>query len=267
MSGADPAAPLRMEPPVPPSPLRAERLLAIEASGRACSVAVWADGAVAAQAREEMLRGQSERLAPMIAEVMAASGLAFASLQAVAVTLGPGGFTGVRIGLAAAEGVALAWRLPILGIGGFELLAAALPPEARGGRALLAAIDAKRPEVYVAAWDAAGGKLLEPQLAAPAALADSLAQASPGPLLLAGDGAPQLLPALVAAGLSAEDSGIAALEAPLLARLAAARPLPADRRPPQPLYLRPPDTTRPKPRPATGAGTGTGRRRGRGDAG
>lgn len=239
---------LAKDPASADAPRYARRLLAIEASGKACSVAVWAEGELRAHSREAMERGQSERLAPMLGATMAAAGLGFDALDAVAVTLGPGGFTGVRIGLAAAEGVALAWRLPIVGISGFELLAAALPAERRAGRALLTLIDAKRPELYAAAFDRADAPLLAPCLIAPAALAARLAPAPAGGFLLAGDASGQGLPALRAGGLEVEASGITALDAGLLAALAAARALPATRRPPQPLYLRPPDTTRPKAR-------------------
>ncbi len=228
----------------------AERLLAIEASGRGCSVAVWADGALRADRSEPMERGQSERLAPMIRDSLAASGLAFADLQAVAVTRGPGGFTGVRIGLAAAQGVALAWRLPILAVSGFDLLAAGLPAPGRAGRFLLTVIDAKRPELYAAAYGDAGQPVLAPCLAAPADLPGLLAAALPGrrPLLLAGDARSQALPALQAAGWDLLDSGHGVLQAAQLAAMVAGWPLPAAPQMPQPLYLRPPDTTRPKAR-------------------
>ncbi|WP_420345966.1 tRNA (adenosine(37)-N6)-threonylcarbamoyltransferase complex dimerization subunit type 1 TsaB [Pelagibius sp.] len=119
-------------------------LLALEAAGAACSAAVWAGGRVAARRFAPMLRGQSEHLVPMIAEAMADWGGGFAALDAVAVTTGPGGFTGVRIGLAAARGLALARRLPVLGLSSFEVAAAAAPAEERAGRLVASFIDSKR---------------------------------------------------------------------------------------------------------------------------
>ncbi|MCH6588836.1 MAG: tRNA (adenosine(37)-N6)-threonylcarbamoyltransferase complex dimerization subunit type 1 TsaB, partial [Proteobacteria bacterium] len=76
---------------------RARCLLAFDTAGTACSAAIWRDGAVRARRFEAMSRGQSERLVPMIQAVMAEAGVAYPALDAIAVTCGPGGFTGVRI--------------------------------------------------------------------------------------------------------------------------------------------------------------------------
>ena len=219
-------------------------LLALDAAGQACSAALWQPGqGLLAHRFERRARGQSERLLPLVEAVMAEAGVAYAALGAIAVTLGPGGFTGVRIGLAAAEGLALAWNLPILGLDSFAVVAAAVPAAEREGRDLLVLIDAKRAEVY-AQLRPAGAAPGEPALLAPAALAACL---PPGPLLLAGDAVAQARPALVAAGLALVASSAAGeADAAVLARLAAALPLPADRQPPRPLYLRAPDTTLPR---------------------
>lgn len=221
------------------------RILALDAAGQACSAAVWADGALRARRLERMARGQSEQLVPLAQAVMTEAGLAFRELDAVAVTLGPGGFTGVRIGLAAAEGLALAWDLPIVGLSNFAVVAAAVPPAERQGRTLLVAIDAKRPELYAAAWDAAGREILAPVLLPPDALAARLPARE---LLIAGDAADAAAAALTAAGrapLLSAAPGEA--DAGLLAALAARQTLPAERILPQPIYLRPPDTTRARP--------------------
>jgi tRNA threonylcarbamoyladenosine biosynthesis protein TsaB len=225
-------------------------LLALDAAGQACSAALWQPGrGLLARRFERRARGQSERLLPLVEAVMAEAGVGYAALGAIAVTLGPGGFTGVRIGLAAAEGLALAWDLPILGLDSFAVVAAAVPPAEREGRDLLVLIEAKRAEVY-AQLRPAGEAPGVPALLLPAALAAGLPRR---PLLLAGDAVAQARPALAAAGLELRDSSAAGeADAAVLARLAAALPLPADRRPPRPLYLRAPDTTLPRrgaPRP------------------
>jgi len=229
-------------------------LLAIDAAGRTCSAAVWSGGRLRASRLERLDRGQSERLLPLAALVMAEAGESFARLDAIAVTLGPGGFTGVRIGLAAAEGLALAWDLPILGLSSFAVAAGAVDPAERAGANLLLLLDAKRAEVYAEALDPAGALLLGPALVAPALLAERLAAGQQGGgWLLAGDAVDQALPALDRLPGIRRAAAPAEPEAAILARLAARLPLPPAGQRPVPLYLREPDTTRPRP-PRTAAG-------------
>lgn len=227
---------------------RARRLLAMDAAGAACSVALWSRGAVLAQRFEAMTRGQSERLAPMIHAVMSDSGLAYRDLDAIAVTRGPGGFTGVRIGLATARGLALACARPLIGISNFLAVAAAIPEAERRGRIIAVLLDAKRAEVYAQAFTAGLDALAAPR----AVLSRDLDAYLPsGPLTLAGDGVDQVRDTLAAAGrdlVIASSSGLT--EAAQVAALAATRPLPAPGAPAvQPLYLRKPDAT---PPPVTG---------------
>lgn len=231
------------EPAAETEGARPRRLLALDAAGAACSAAVWCDGRLRAHSFAAMQRGQSERLVPMAQEAMAAAGLGFAALDAVAVTRGPGGFTGVRIGLATARALGLALAVPVIGITSFEAVAAAVPAEERRERVLVVALDAKRREVYVQAFDTVL-RLLAPGAAL---LPEALAAALPaGPLLLAGDGAAQAAPALAAAGRAvALSSRSGAADAAWVARVAAARPLPPSVTPPQPIYLRQADVTLP----------------------
>jgi len=232
-------------PPAPPD-LPARNILAIDAAGASCSVALWSGGRVAAHRFLAMGRGQSERLVPMIGDVMAEWGGAFDDLDAIAVTTGPGGFTGVRIGLATARGLALARGLPVIGITTFEVVAAAAAPAERAGRRVVAAIDSKRAAVFLQAFEAdlvaAGPPAEVPTADLPGAL-------PAGALLLTGDAAVQVAAVLAAAGRG--DVVVAAAAGPADAALLAARAAlrdPAAAGPAEPVYLRPPDVTPPKDR-------------------
>ncbi len=221
---------------------RARCLLAFDTAGTACSAAIWRDGAVRARRFEAMSRGQSERLVPMIEAIMAEAGIAYPALDAIAVTCGPGGFTGVRIGLATARALALACARPVIGVSNFEAVAAAVSDDARDGRSLAVVIDAKRSDLYVQGF----GSDLEPAAPARAIVPMELDAFLPGgPLLLVGDAVDTALAALEAAGrdvVAAAAPGQA--DAGVVAELAAARPLPeAGSPPPGPIYLRGPDVT------------------------
>ncbi len=229
-----------------PGAARARCLLALDAAGAACSAALWRDGGIVAHRFAAMRRGQSEHLVPMIEEVMTAAETAYDTLDGLAVTIGPGGFTGVRIGLATARGLALALRRPLIGISSFEAVAAAVPTAERSGRMLAVVLDSKRHEVYVQAFAPSDTGDLRPVApGAAVAPADLDAWLPAGPVVLAGDAAPAARAALQAAGRevhAATSPGLA--DAVQVAALAAARPLPppaADM--PQPLYLRAPDVT------------------------
>jgi tRNA threonylcarbamoyladenosine biosynthesis protein TsaB len=99
-------------------------ILAIDTALSACSAAIVRDGEALATRVEPMARGQAERLAPLVDELMDEAGLRFDQLDAIAVTRGPGAFTGLRVGLAFARGLALALDKPCLGFSTLEVLAA-----------------------------------------------------------------------------------------------------------------------------------------------
>jgi tRNA threonylcarbamoyladenosine biosynthesis protein TsaB len=197
---------------------------------------------VVARRHELMARGHAEALMPMAAAVMAEAGARFAALGAVGVTVGPGAFTGVRIGLAAARGLALAAGVPAIGVTTFEALAAAVPAAERAGRSLLVAVDTKRADVYLQLFDAALRPISEPAALSPAEVTKRLPA---GPLLTVGDGVSLLAERLAGHDVRAstapaypDAAWVATLAA---ARLEAGRPID----PPAPLYLRPPDAVRP----------------------
>lgn len=178
-----------------PVRVRGMRILAFDSATSACSAAVWRDGEIAARRFEAMKRGQSEALIPMVIEVMNEAGWGFDSLDLLAVTIGPGAFTGVRIGLAAARGMAIASGLPVVGVTTLEAVAHGLDAPARAGCSLVVAIDAKRTDFYVQSFAPDLAPLGPPRALMPEAVAGFL---PPGPVLIAGDGAPQLRAALIA---------------------------------------------------------------------
>ena len=233
------------------------RVLALDTSGAACSVALLDRGRLAAHCFEPMARGHAERLMPMAAAVFEAGGLdgGFAALDLIAATVGPGAFTGIRIGLAAARAMGMAAGRPVVGVTAFEALAEAVPMEHRAGRTLLVAIDSRRENLFVQLIGADGEPLGEAGDAAPAALPSLVA---PGPLIVAGDAARRAAAALEAAGR--DDVRIAPGEglpdAAWVARVAARRAAAAAAEAgggaesllplPRPLYLRAPAVTLPR---------------------
>jgi tRNA threonylcarbamoyladenosine biosynthesis protein TsaB len=218
-------------------------VLAFDTAGNGCSAAVLHEGRLAARRFAAMARGQAEQLLPMIEAVLGEAAVPIAALDLIAVTVGPGAFTGLRIGIAAARGLALASGVPALGITSFAAVAAQVPPEARAGRTLVVALDSRRAELYLQAFGHDGAPLGEGALVAPANLARWVPA---GPLLLAGDAAPALAAALAPRKPDlAPGPGIA--DAADVARLAAAAWRPGlHPQAPRPLYLRAPDTTAPR---------------------
>jgi tRNA threonylcarbamoyladenosine biosynthesis protein TsaB len=237
-------------------------LLAIETAGSGCSAAVARDGAVLAAECRALRHGHAEALFPMVDRVMERAGLSPSDLGAVAVAIGPGGFTGIRVGLAAAHGIALAVGAQLIGVSSFAAVAARVAA-AGGGHCptLLVALDSRRTDLYVQLFapDAAV-PLAAPQALLPDRLADfvaSLALSSPSssfesaPLLIAGDAAAVAAAALEGRGVCAMAGDSApdaeGVVAAALRQLCAARPA----GPVRPLYLRAPDVTLPPRRPPT----------------
>jgi len=120
-------------------------ILSVDSSGRACAACVWQDGKILAQNIEPMERGQDARLIPLIQEVMAKAGIDFPALDRIAVTRGPGSFTGLRIGLAAARGLGLAANKPVIGIDRFSVYRERQKAPSQN---LLIVLDSKRDELF-----------------------------------------------------------------------------------------------------------------------
>jgi tRNA threonylcarbamoyladenosine biosynthesis protein TsaB len=174
-------------------------VLALDTAGPDCAAALAREDEggfrVLARRSERLGRGHAERLLPMVGEILRESRLTYADLQRIAVTTGPGSFTGVRVGLAAARALALALDIPAVGVGSLDaLMRGALPGRADGSVAAL--LDARRGEVYAMARDIASrAVLLEPIAASPETIAARLG-AMRKPLVLTGAGAPLVLAAL-----------------------------------------------------------------------
>ena len=207
-------------------------ILAVDTALGACSVAVLDGDAVLAHQFIEMTRGHAEALAPMVDDAMRQAGVAFGALDRLAVTTGPGTFTGQRVGLAFMRGLRVGLKKPLIGVTTLEAMAAAT----QKNRA--AAIhDAKRDEAYLSLWEN-GATILEPAVM-PFAEAVARIRAF-GPCALCGTGAATAGEML---GTAFEMTDIRQPDALWVARLAITRPIPD--RPPAPLYLRAPDAKLP----------------------
>jgi tRNA threonylcarbamoyladenosine biosynthesis protein TsaB len=221
-------------------------LLALESATAVCSVAVCdAAGQVLSHRRGERAPDQADRLIELVDEALRDASLDYGALDVIAVNHGPGSFTGVRTGVAAARGLALALGRPVLAVNTLEVLAAAVGPQPAG--TIVAALDARRGEVYLQSFDHRLAPLAAPSAVAPAEI--RLDRAAP-PLQLVGNGAalirgalPQSWP-IVEADVEADALGVARVA---LARLAAGERAGAGQEV-QPLYLRPPDARLPAPR-------------------
>ena len=141
-------------------------ILTIDTALDACAAAVLDTDAGKLIARESvaMKRGHAEALMPLIARVMKASGIAFAALDRIAVTTGPGSFTGLRVGLSAARGIGLAAGKPVVGLTTLTAYAAPVVAE-NAGHPVISAIDARHDHVYFQVVAGDGSSLVRPRLA------------------------------------------------------------------------------------------------------
>ncbi|MCH8551436.1 MAG: tRNA (adenosine(37)-N6)-threonylcarbamoyltransferase complex dimerization subunit type 1 TsaB [Natronospirillum sp.] len=149
------------------------RLLALDTTTEACSAALWASGELVAEERVIEPRGHTQRLLPMVESLLAQAGWALTQLDGIACTRGPGSFTGVRVGVSVAQGLAYAAELPVLSLSTLDVLA-------WQGRQLLpgpgrwqVAMDARMGELYTAGYrvtDAGLERVTEEALLAPDAL-------------------------------------------------------------------------------------------------
>jgi tRNA threonylcarbamoyl adenosine modification protein YeaZ len=214
------------------------RLLAIDTALAACAAAVFdTDAGMLAQETQMMARGHAEALMPLIKRVMDGAGTSFAALDRIAVTVGPGSFTGLRVGIAAARGIALAANKPAVGL---STLAAYAAPfiDADDSLRVVSVVDARHDHVYLQIFGAGGRTLVAPRLAS---LREALrrAAAAGGPRV-AGNAA-QMLAAAWPEG-ERPPTAVAQHDAPDIAWIARLGAAAQDiGMPVKPLYLRAPD--------------------------
>ncbi|CCG07774.1 tRNA (adenosine(37)-N6)-threonylcarbamoyltransferase complex dimerization subunit type 1 TsaB [Pararhodospirillum photometricum] len=207
--------------------------LALDTALAACSVALVSPDGVLATRHQPMERGQAEALVPLIAAVMAEADQTPSALGQVAVTIGPGSFTGLRVGLATARGLGVALGCPVRGVGVAEALADAVMDHDRAASeaSVLVVIDSKRGDLFVQRFAGRDAQGLPRAVDSPRAVSLDEAQAlAEGASFVAGDGA-----------LKVGRAPVVVFPDPVrVARLAARRP-PEAALAPLPLYLRPPD--------------------------
>jgi len=209
------------------------RCLGIETSSRRGSVALVESGKLVALASHERLNRHGEAILPIVDSLLAEAGWARTSIDRLGVGIGPGSFTGLRIGVALANGIALGIDRPLLGVGSLRAMARAADSSSRPVAAVL---DALRDEFFISVYDANGGELIAP-CAIPQAGAESKVM---------GFGIPELMVVGQAArgwarALSGERHDLPCASA---TALLAGEMVPADA-PALPQYVRPADAIKP----------------------
>ena len=227
------------------------RILALDTALPAVCACVLDSGAPEPLVSETlpMERGHAEALLPLIERVMAQVEGGFASLDRIAVTVGPGSFTGIRVAISAARGFGVALNIPVVGVSTLGAFAAPLvlapKPAQKPGSPLpsiiVSAIDARHGHVYVQACSEAGVILMAPTVLPLGEVVDRL---PPGPLRITGSAASLLAIAAWSAHRAAEVEGeIVAPSIVFVARLGMiADP---DQAPPRPLYIKAPNVKPP----------------------
>jgi tRNA threonylcarbamoyladenosine biosynthesis protein TsaB len=193
----------------------------------------------------------SATLMPAVDSCLAATGVRIKDIDLFVTVIGPGSFTGLRIGLATVKGFAAVARRPVAAVGSLEMIAASLPP---GGSLIVPVIDARRGEVYTGLFDVSGGppaEILPPFASAPGSLCARLEKAGySGGFTVAGsgvDGYREELEGTFPAGTGFSDPGWKPPAAGLAARMALGREATPyeDLSALEPLYVRPPDAKLP----------------------
>jgi tRNA threonylcarbamoyladenosine biosynthesis protein TsaB len=133
------------------------RVLGIETSSRRGSVALWEDGRTVTSRAHEQPHAHAEQMLPLVNAVLAEAGYSRGSLDRIAAGIGPGSFTGLRVGIALAQGIALGLGRPLAGVPSLRSMARAVPAAISGARC--AVVDARRGEVFFALYAPEGSEL------------------------------------------------------------------------------------------------------------
>jgi tRNA threonylcarbamoyladenosine biosynthesis protein TsaB len=153
------------------------RVLAIETSSVRGSVALLDRGELLTAASHELPNAHAERILPMIRRLLAEAGFGASSLDRLAVGIGPGSFTGLRVGIALSVGLGLGLGRPVVGVGSLAAMARGVPKELAGRRC--AVLDARRDEVFTAVYDEQGRELASPRALARAGFVKALESSGP----------------------------------------------------------------------------------------
>lgn len=211
-------------------------LLAIDCAASLCAASVYDTVAAKELGRSvrDLGKGHAEHLMAVVEEALGQAGIAYADLGLIAVSTGPGSFTGVRVGVSATRGFSLALKIPAVGVTTLEALAQETR-DALGQQTVLAALDAGREEIHAALYDETGHVLREPAVLS---LAEAAEIAASGQMALAGTAARLVADAVVVDKAFAIGPLHATADIGTYARLAAGKE-PGER--PKPVYLRAPD--------------------------
>lgn len=164
------------------------RVLSIETSATLASVALVEGGRLLLARSHARPKQSAEKLLPMIAELLAEAGWQRSDIERLGVSIGPGSFTGLRVGIACAQGLSLGLGIPLVGVGSLQAMARMVPASIPGVRCPV--LDARRHEVFVGAYGSGPltPELLEPQALPAAGAMTHLAGQLPGPLVWIGSG-------------------------------------------------------------------------------
>lgn len=206
-------------------------LLAIDTASTLCAACIYDSAAQKELGRAvlDLGKGHAERLMDVVHDAMAQAGVDFPELERIAVAVGPGSFTGVRVGVSAARGFAMALKIPAVGVTTLEAIAADAR-EAFGAKTVMSALDGGRGEIHAAVYDEGGQEIVGP---AAMDLAEATRLAERHSALLAGSAAGTVAEA-AAAGLQVGATAATA-DIRFYARLGATREASEK---PKPLYLR-----------------------------